>query len=141
MRLDCWSCSSRDNALFRFDWEDISIEAKEISQHLNVKLNDISFRTYCPNCCHAVQSELMYASTVWANECSIFLTRPEDDSWDEIPTTLYYHWNPRSSNPYESMGFYSASKVPDGGAWQEQLKGRGWEFESTLWVNWFISGS
>ena len=62
---------------------------------------------------------------VWAAECDVFLTRPKDANWEEIPSTLYYHINPRSSVRYEAEGFCSANKKPDDRAWQEQLKGRG----------------
>ncbi|KAF8594573.1 hypothetical protein BDV93DRAFT_529250 [Ceratobasidium sp. AG-I] len=93
---------------FRFNWTDLFIEAQEISRRLNVKLDDIHF--------------------VWQAEYCISLTCPEYGSWDEIPTTLYYHWSPQSFDWHERKGFYSAEKTPDCGAWQKRLESQGWRF-------------
>lgn len=56
----------------------------------------------------------------------------ECTSQDELPTTLYYHWNPCSSHPREVQGFFGVSETPDSGLWQESLKQQGWELQFRL---------
>ncbi|KAF8602815.1 hypothetical protein BDV93DRAFT_523906 [Ceratobasidium sp. AG-I] len=101
--LTCQRCLSQP---FQFCWEDIFTEGQEISQCLNADLDNIHF--------------------ISSIRCLVCLGRPQEASWDEIPRTLYYHRNSRSTKPHEVQGFYSTSKTPDSGAWQGQLENQGW---------------
>ncbi|KAF8600137.1 hypothetical protein BDV93DRAFT_608900 [Ceratobasidium sp. AG-I] len=102
----------RVNRAHKFNWADLFTEAQEISQHPNVKLDDIRFG--------------------WERRCYISLNRPEYGSWDEIPATLYYHWSPTLFDSRERQGFLSAEKTPDCGAWQKRLESQGWKFDFLL---------
>lgn len=117
---------------FGFDWEDVVTEAKEISESRNINLDDVFFCTSCLALDCELQIELKSVFSVWKVSCYVFLARPKHASWNEIPTTLYYHWNPYSSKACEKTGFYSAEKAPDGGAWQGRLEAQDWEFRFNL---------
>ncbi|KAF8595819.1 hypothetical protein BDV93DRAFT_514686 [Ceratobasidium sp. AG-I] len=88
-----WVCGKHLRRPYQFRWEDILSEARQISQRLDIDIDKISF-------CYRINS---------ATE----LTRLKDGDWNELPTKLYYHWSPHSSNPCKAEGFMSTEITPD----------------------------
>ncbi|KAF8595810.1 hypothetical protein BDV93DRAFT_528431 [Ceratobasidium sp. AG-I] len=102
-----WAYRQDLRAPARSRWMEILAEAHELAERLEIDIDSITF--------------------YFRNITKIRLMRPQPASWDELPTTFYYHRPLDSFDPSPAVGFISTSKTPDTDVWHKNLKQQGWK--------------